>query len=159
CNGPQRRSDRPGRPYPISGVGGCTPWRVSPGAGHGGPAPGPTKALLRSTHWSGRPSNHLFQRDGRLYPGGRVVPVSRNSRTQYIGHLVDICGFATSVREFARERLDNHGLACCLVFFLGHPTITRSSVGSFAEAFSLPGWGWCKPGGLVGAVKSEAYPG
>src|SRR5437660_6141781 len=59
------------------GVGG-----VSPGAGHEGPAPGPTEAPLRSARWSGRPSNHLIQQVGCFHPGGRMVPVSRNSGTQ-----------------------------------------------------------------------------
>ena len=49
------------------------------------PAPGPTEALLRSTHWSGRPSNHLVQQVKRLYPGGRAVPVSR--KTQHAAEL------------------------------------------------------------------------
>ena len=40
------------------------------------------KAPLRSSLWSGRPSNHLFQRGWRLYPGGRAVLVSRKPSTQ-----------------------------------------------------------------------------
>ena len=67
---------------PISGVGYCTLSAPSPslpshdesaGAEREGPAPAPTKALLRSSHWSGRPMNHWIQRGWRLYPGGRVV--------------------------------------------------------------------------------------
>lgn len=40
-------------------------------------APAATRALLRSSHWSGRPKNHWFQRVGCLCPGGWAVPVSR----------------------------------------------------------------------------------
>lgn len=40
-------------------------------------APAATRALLRSSHWSGRPKNHWFQRVRCLCPGGWAVPVSR----------------------------------------------------------------------------------
>ncbi len=53
---------------------------ISAGAEQHGPAPAPTKAPLRSSHWSGRPNNHLIQRVWCLYPGGRVVLASRNSQ-------------------------------------------------------------------------------
>jgi len=53
---------------------------ISAGAEQHGPAPAPTKAPLRSSHWSGRPNNHLTQRVWCLYPGGRVVLASRNSQ-------------------------------------------------------------------------------
>jgi hypothetical protein len=53
---------------------------VSAGAEHEDSAPAPTKAPLRSSHWSGRPNNHLIQRVWCLYPGGRVVLASRNSQ-------------------------------------------------------------------------------
>ena len=56
-----------------------TPWpSISAGAEQQGSAPAPTKAPLRSSHWSGRPNNHLAQRVWCLYPGGRVVLASRN---------------------------------------------------------------------------------
>src|SRR6266404_8286741 len=55
-----------------------TPWpSISAGAEQQGSAPAPTKAPLRSSHWSGRPNNHLAQRVWCLYPGGRVVLASR----------------------------------------------------------------------------------
>src|SRR5262245_43362276 len=41
------------------------------------PAPGPTEAPLRSTHWSGRPKTTVPSEEICLYPGGRVVLVSR----------------------------------------------------------------------------------
>jgi hypothetical protein len=44
------------------------------------------KALLRSTHWSGRPMNHLAQRDRRLYPRRRVVLASRVQHAAELGY-------------------------------------------------------------------------
>ena len=78
CNDPQRRpaplcgseTDQrrgtlhPGNPplpfLPKHEYGGGH--RKSAGAEHEDSAPAPTKALLRSSHWSGRPNNHLVQR-------------------------------------------------------------------------------------------------
>ncbi len=64
---------------------------ISAGAEQHGPAPAPTKAPLRSSHWSGRPNNHLIQRVWCLYPGGRVVLASRNSQ-----HAAEL-GYALSL--------------------------------------------------------------
>ena len=55
---------------------------VSPGAGHEARLPVRQKLYCEDSHWSGRPKNHWFQRGCCLYPGGRVVLVSRKSSTQ-----------------------------------------------------------------------------
>src|SRR5262249_55416235 len=43
--------------------------RRSPGDRTLRPGPRSGRTLLRGSHWSGRPNNHLVQRGSRLYPG------------------------------------------------------------------------------------------
>jgi hypothetical protein len=54
--------------------------RCIPGSRVRHPAPGPTEAPLRSSPWSGRPITTWPSEVERLYPGGRVVLVSRKSQ-------------------------------------------------------------------------------
>ncbi len=81
-----RADQRQGTGVPVhclpQAIGFLTGGTCIPGGRARGPAPGPTEAPLRSTRRSGRPNNHLARRVPCLYPGGRVVPVSRKPGTQ-----------------------------------------------------------------------------